>query len=318
MKKLIDELFNPNNEFFLLTKDAKRLTHISLSSFILPVIFLISAGAIAQLAIAPLIKGVSGETAPWIREVFGLFVVFGLGIVLIFLWVRFFEGRKIYTLGFTGNGALKYYLSGFGLGMLMVTIAVGIIALFGNIEFIQDSPNTTGTDSLWIVLLFLVGFLVQGASEEILSRGWMMQVIGARYKPWLGVLISSMLFAVLHLGNQGVTVLSVANLVLFALFMAMLVMKDSNLWSVCGWHSAWNWMLGNVYGLSVSGTGEKVTIIDLNTYGNEIISGGGFGPEGSVITSIILVIGIIWLAILVKRSNKTPNDQNEVYTDLLS
>ena len=304
MNNLIARLFNPQNEFFTLTTNAKRLTHISLSSFILPVVFLIIAGALTQFVFAPLTIGGSGETDPWIRQVFGLFVLFGLVIILIFLWVKFFEGRKIYTLGFTKSKALRYYLKGFGIGILMVSVVVGIIAIFGNIELVKDSPNITGIDSLAIVLIFLAGYLIQGASEEILSRGWMMQVIGARYKPWLGVLISSLLFAILHLGNRGITPLPVINLVLFALFMAVCVMNDKNLWSVCGWHSSWNWVLGNVYGLSVSGSGEKVTIFDLNTKGNTLISGGGFGPEGSLITTFVLIIVIVFISYKILHKQK--------------
>ena len=304
MKKLINNLFDSKNEFFLLTNDAKRLTHVSLSSFILPVIFLIISGALTQFVFAPLFIGKGGEVTPWVRQVFGLYILFGLGIIVIFLWVRFFEGRKIYTLGFTKNVALKNYLSGFAIGILMVTIVVGIIALFGNIEYVENSQNTSGTGSLFIVIVFLGGYIIQGASEEILSRGWMMQVIGARYWPWLGVLLSSLLFVILHLANEGINVLSVANLLLSGLFMAVYVMKDSNLWSVCGWHSSWNWMLGNVYGLSVSGSEEKVTIFDLNTYGNELISGGDFGPEGSLVTTIILISATIWLAVLVLKNSQ--------------
>ena len=312
MKKIIHQLFNPNNEYFLLTKGAKRLPHISLSSFILPVIFLVTASLIAGFLIAPLIIGDSSDLAPWVRQIFGLYVMFGLGIIIIFLWVRFFEGRAISTLGFTKKRALKDYFAGFGIGILMVTTVVGIIALFGNIEFVEDSPNTTGADSLLLVLVFLGGFIIQGASEEILSRGWMMQVIGARYWPWLGVLLSSLLFAILHLGNRGITALPVVNLILFGLFMALFVLKDSNLWAVCGWHSSWNWMLGNVYGLSVSGSGEKVTLFDLNTNGNELISGGGFGPEGSLVTSIVLVIGILILSYIILKNKKyNMEDQND-------
>ena len=156
-----------------------------------------------------------------------------------------------------------------------------------------------------IVLIFLGGFIVQGAAEEILSRGWMMQVIGARYKPWLGVLISSLLFAILHWGNRGITPLPVINLIFFALFMALFVMKVKNLWSVCG--------------LSVSGTGEKVTLFDLNTYGNTFISGGGFGPEGSIITTVVMLTGILLLSLII--INKAPikrKEEENNYSDLLS
>ena len=303
MKQLLTDLFNPNNSFFQLAKNSKRLTHISLSSFILPLVFLAIAGALTQFVLAPIILGDRSQWPTWIRQVFGLYFMFGTGIIVIFLWVKFFEGRSIVSLGFVKTQALKKYMTGFLTGVLMNSAVIGIISLLGGIELAENSQNITGIDSLYIVLIFLTGFIIQGASEEILSRGWMMQTIGARYKPWLGVLISTIIFSVLHLGNAGIDPFSVFNLILFSLFMAFLVLKDGSLWSACAWHSSWNWMLGNFYGLSVSGTGEKVSVFDLNSVGNELISGGGFGPEGSIITTIILLIGIIVLAkIIVSKS----------------
>jgi len=294
MRNIFLELFSQENEFFKLTKDAKRITHISLSSFILPILFLIVAGLLTQFVFSPLILGEGKDVVKWAREIFMLFAVFGSVIVLIFLWVKYFEGRTITSLGFTKEGALKKYLSGFGTGILMNTTVVGIMAIFGSIEIAEESVNITGVDAIGIVIIFLLGFVVQGAGEEILSRGWMFQVIGSRYKPWLGVLITTVFFTVVHLGNSGVNPVSVINLLLVALLLVLFVMNDGSLWFACAWHSAWNWMLGNVYGLSVSGSGEKISLFDLNTTGNELTSGGGFGPEGSLVTTFVLIVAILW------------------------
>ncbi len=301
MKNILLDLFSQENNFFQLTKNAKRITHISLSSFIVPIIFLVIAGILAQFILAPLIFNSSLKTAAWINEVYTLLTVFGFLIVLIFLWIRFFEGRPIFTLGFTKEGALKKYLSGFAFGILINTIVIGTMALLGGIEIANESANLTGIDSIWIVFIFLLGFIVQGASEEILSRGWMLQVIGTRYKPWLGVLISTVFFTIIHLGNSGVNPASVINLLLVAFLLCLFVLNEGSLWFACAWHSSWNWMLGNVYGLSVSGSGEKVSIFDLNTTGNELISGGGFGPEGSLVTTFVLVVVIFVFAQKIRR-----------------
>ncbi len=165
-----------------------------------------------------------------------------------------------------------------------------------------ENINPTGINAIGGVIIFLFAYLIQGASEEILSRGWMFQVIGARYKPWLGVIITSILFAFLHTGNSGINPFGVINLFLIAVLLTLYVMKDGSLWGACAWHSAWNWTLGNVFGLSVSGSDEKVSIFDLNTTGNGLISGGGFGPEGSLITTIVLLIAIFFIVIFIKRN----------------
>lgn len=310
-KKVITILFNPENSFFQIAKDSKRLTHISLSSFILPVIFLIVAGFFVKLILEPILLGNISDNPKWINDIFNLVVMFGTIIGIVFLWVKLFEGRTIRSLGFAKKGSLKSYFSGFASGILINTIVVGLMALLGNIEVNNGSLNLTGINAIGLVGLYLLGFLVQGASEEILSRGWMMQVIGARYKPWLGVLFSTLLFTILHLGNAGVNPISVLNLILVSFLLALFVLNEENLWFACAWHSSWNWMLGNVYGLSVSGADEKVTLIDLNTNGAELFSGGEFGPEGSIVTSLVIIAAIIWYGIKLKNKNILPKQKTD-------
>lgn len=305
MKETILALFNPQNEFFQLTNDSKRITHIALSSFIMPVLFVFIAAALTQFVFAPLYFGDPTQASHTARELFGLFVMFGTSVVAIFLWVRFFEGRPFYTIGFTKTGALKKYLFGFATGLLMNSAVVGIMALFGCIEIGVDSSATIGIGAIGGVTIFFFGFLIQGASEEILARGWMFQVIGARYQPWIGVLITSVFFALLHLGNSGINPFAVLNLFLFATLMCLYVMKDGNIWAACAWHSSWNWVMGNVFGLSVSGTGEKVSLFNLNTTGNELITGGGFGPEGSLVTSIVLLVAIVLVGMVILKRKRS-------------
>ena len=304
MKNTILTLFSPENEFFNLTKDSKRITHIWLSSFILPVVFLAIAGLLTRYLFAPLFFGDPTLFSHSARRVFGLYVMFGTSIALIFLWVRFYEGRPIYSLGFTKNNFLTKYISGFGTGILLSTIVVGTMALFGSIE-ISTENSPLDFRGFSFVLIFLFGFMIQGASEEILTRGWMLQVIGSRYKPWIGVIISTLFFALVHMGNSGVNFFAIFNLLIVAILLVLYVMRDGSLWSACGWHSAWNWSLGNVYGLSVSGSSEMVSIINLDTIGTGIISGDDFGPEGSIVTTFVLLIMIIWESIKIIRSQRT-------------
>jgi len=304
MKNIIPTLFSPDNEFFNLTKDSKRITHIWLSSFILPVIFLVLAGLIAGYIFRPLLLGDPTQYSSSTREAFQLYFMFGTAILLIFLWVKFYEGRPISTMGFTKNNGLKKYLSGFGTGLLLNSFVIATMALFGSIEIASEKTFSLDINGWMMIIIFLFGYLIQGASEEILTRGWMLQVIGARYKPWIGVIITSLFFSFVHLGNSGVNFIAATNIVLIALLFALYVMRDGSLWFVCGWHSAWNWALGNVFGLSVSGHNEVTSVIDLNTTGNVIFSGGDFGPEGSIIATSIFVVAIVMVSSKIIRMEK--------------
>jgi len=312
MKNAILTLFNPDNDFFNLTKDSKRITHIWLSSFILPSVFLLVGAVLMQNTFVPLIFGDPTLFSHSVKEAIGLYFMFGTTILLIFLWVKFYEGRPIYTLGFTKKNGLKKYAAGFGTGILMNTVVVGTMAIFGNIEISPEYSFSIGSNQLIMVTIFFFGFIIQGASEEILTRGWMFQVIGSRYKPWIGVLITSIFFAVVHLGNSGINIFATINIFMIAILFTLYVMRDKSLWFVCGWHSAWNWSLGNVYGLSVSGKNEVTSIFDLNTTGNEFFSGGDFGLEGSVIATVYFLIAIIMVSSKIIRSQKSNTRSNDV------
>ena len=297
MIKIIRMIINPQNEFFELAKSGKRITHISLSSFILPVIFIVIAALFTQHLFAPLYFGDPKLATSNAREAFGLYSLFLLIIVNVFLWVKFFERRPFHTIGFTKDNALRKYLFGFTSGFILNLMIIALLAIFGSINISSGSNTAIDTYVIGGVLVFLLGYIIQGASEEILTRGWMFQVIGARYKPWLGVLITSIVFSVMHLGNNGANIFAVINIFLIAILLSLFVMKDSSIWGACGFHSAWNWTLGNVFGLSVSGSRDKTSLFDLTTEGNELITGGQFGAEGSIILTFLL-IGSITLFII--------------------
>ncbi|RMD72733.1 MAG: CPBP family intramembrane metalloprotease, partial [Chloroflexi bacterium] len=139
--------------------------------------------------------------------------------------------------------------------------------------------------------------LVQGAAEEILTRGWMLPTLAVRYRPWVGVLISSLFFAVMHGLNPNLSFLALLNLFLYGLFAALYALREESLWGICAFHSIWNWAQGNLFGLAVSG--QPVSggmLFNLMETGPDWLTGGAFGPEGGLVTTIVLVISmaIIW------------------------
>ncbi|MFC2135502.1 lysostaphin resistance A-like protein [Bacteroidota bacterium] len=302
-KSFLSTLFNPENSFFKLAQPAKRIPHIALSSVLIPLLFIMFGALLYQLCFVPLVIGDIESVSPFTREVLTLMIMFLMIILGVFIWVKLVEKRPFYTLGFTKNRAFKKYLFGFGTGVLMISAVVGLMALSGGIQIQQDSSTISGIPSLAGVLILLLGFIIQGGAEEITTRGWQFQVIGIRYKPWIGALVSSIFFAVLHGFNKGVSVLAVFNLFLFALLLVLYVMNDGSIWSACGWHSAWNWTMGNVFGLEVSGTGISATLFDLETTGHDLITGGSFGPEGSIFSTFVLLTGIILTARNIKVKN---------------
>lgn len=221
-----------------------------------------------------------------------LAVSFGALIALVWLWVRLYEKRPFSTLGFERRGALMQYGRGLLIGVLAFGGSVGLMALFGYVAPEAGDPARVGLAALGGVLLILFpGWLIQGAAEEVLTRGWMLPVLGARYRPWVGILLSSVFFAVMHGLNPNLSVLALINLFLYGLFAALYALREESLWGICAFHSVWNWAQGNLFGLAVSGQDTGVgTLFDLMETGPDWFTGGAFGPEGGLAVTLVLVL----------------------------
>jgi membrane protease YdiL (CAAX protease family) len=190
----------------------------------------------------------------------------------------------------TGTGWLKKYLLGLLLGFGMLSLTVALMAAAGSVSFDDSTTHQYGIAALGSVALYLLAMMAQGGSEEVLIRGWMLQTIGARYRPVVGVIVANSVFVVFHGSIEPIVVI---NLVLFSLFTTFYCLKEGSIWGVCGWHAAWNWSQGHFYGLELTGYEQAGgTVVDLKTAGTSVLSGGGFGPEASIMCTIVLVAGI--------------------------
>lgn len=156
---------------------------------------------------------------------------FGAVILLVWLWIRFYERRGIATIGFAPQRALFLYGRGLLLGFAAFCAVIGVLAPFGFVAVEPSDPARVGWAALGGVLLMLIpGWLIQGAAEEVLTRGWMLPTLAARYRPWVGVVISSLFFAAMHGLNPHLSTLALLNLFLYGLFAALYALREESLW----------------------------------------------------------------------------------------
>ncbi|ABY36453.1 MAG TPA: CPBP family intramembrane metalloprotease [Chloroflexus aurantiacus] len=264
--------------------------------FALPIVFMLFLAGIipiteeSALTQPPLLSGLGLSLQ--------LMVAFGAMILFTWLWIRFYERRSFTTLGFERGSILFLYGRGLLIGLAAFTATVGLMALLGYIAIEDSDPAQVGLAALGgVVLVFFPGWLIQGAAEEIVTRGWMLPTLSARYRVWVGLLISSLFFAFMHALNPNMSVLAMINLALYGLFGALYALREESLWGICAFHSIWNWAQGNLFGLQVSG--QMVSggmIFNLVETGPDWFTGGAFGPEGGLVTTIVLLlsIAIIW------------------------
>lgn len=176
----------------------------------------------------------------------------------------------------------------------------------GGLRFGGVSPEFSAV----IFVGYLLGFMVQGMAEEVLCRGYFLCSYARRYPVYAAVLANALLFAALHLFNSGITVLAFINLTLFGIFASLYFIRRGSIWGIGAFHSIWNLVQGNFYGIQVSGMPLGNTLFTMNPVeGKELLNGGAFGMEGSLICTFVYAAGIIWLF---TRKNKDGETEREV------
>jgi len=249
--------------------------------------------------------GQDGATNDWPQLAYVLVVLFGLGAAITMAWVILFEKRSLATIGLNGQGAMRFG-RGFLIGLAFLGGVVGIIWALGGYSIEAGGAFTTAAvgAALLPIAVLLFGFIIQGATEEIIMRGWLMQLVASRHGLVLAVVINSLVFGLLHGGNIAPSrelFLGLANIALFGVFISLYAAREGSIWGVCGWHAAWNWLLGLGFGLEVSGqaieTAPLITDLATTQAVPWWVTGAAFGPEGSVVTTAVLLIGSVFLGL---------------------
>lgn len=197
----------------------------------------------------------------------------------------------------------KRRLSDMGLGPIKSHSKELLIGLFFgaiSISIVFTALIITGhaTVSSWtlhfspIQLIYLVLFILVGFGEEILGRGYIMSVLRQTKNIPAILIISSIIFALMHSANSGIGVIPYINLALVGVLFAYMYLKSGNIWMPIGYHITWNYFQGYVFGFKVSGMDSEGMLS--TSYGtNTILNGGDFGPEGGLFVTLILLLGFL-------------------------
>ena len=289
----------PDNRLFVLARQGQRqpsaLVAIALTSVTLAVA-VVGGQMASRVAIGLMLPKAEYAATPLADGVRDL-LTFTLGFVPIYLcvwaWVALWSKRSFRTLGFERQRPLARVVGGGTVAFSMMSaVAIGL-ALLPDTAFARGQLLTVGLAALVGGLLTLLGTLVQSSGEEVLFRGWLLPAIGARYGPWMGVAVSSVLFGLAHGLNPNATWLGLLNLSLFGTFLALYALAEGGLWGACAWHTLWNWTDNTLLGLPDSGGPSRAGLLMSMHPGRwDVLTGGAFGPDGGLIETVVLLIGI--------------------------
>jgi len=206
----------------------------------------IANGSLTAESITPELMTTSGaESRIWI-----LLSLFGtlLGSIYVIRRAIKKENRTLESFGFRGKTAFKEYIIGMVLSFIMISLVVVINLITGSMTI-----NVASDIAIIYIILYFLGFFFQGAFEEILLRGYLMVNLGAKYSVPVAIIISSLVFAIMHGANPGIGIIALINLLLIAVFYALYMICFDNIWGACAMHSVWNFLQGCFYGIQVSG-----------------------------------------------------------------
>jgi hypothetical protein len=212
-------------------------------------------------------------------------------------WVllRFGHRLSLRELGIhSGLGALKEFAIFTLAGAVSVSLVVLPLILLGLGAFRQSEARIHNP---WIVLLCVLLLFLASCSEELVMRGYAFQSL-IQPLHLLGALIAtSSIFAVLHLWNPWASECSIANTFLAGCVLGMILVVRRSLWAAIGAHFGWNTMTPFL-GVNLSGMPLQITGYSIEWRGDPTITGGGYGPEGSIVCTallLILLFFLIWL-----------------------
>jgi len=217
--------------------------------------------------------------------VYGLIAIGGGAILFKLLYKR-----SLRQVGLIPEGWYSGLLHGMGIGAVSMGLVFAALLVTGQAETSFNMARLLSP----LLLANLLSVSLTAFSEEFLVRGFMMTALKTTRNKWMILCASSVLFSLVHLLNPWATVLSLTNTFLAGLLFAYMFIKSGKLWLPTGYHLAWNFLQGDVFGMHVSGRAQ-LSAFDTTMGANQWLTGGASGPEGGLLVTMVLLLGALYV-----------------------
>ncbi len=210
------------------------------------------------------------------------------------------EGRSGLSYGLAGARPFSDLTAGAVGGFISLTVLVGVLSAGRFLLF--DGVMLRAPQAAVYGVTWLFAFLLVGMAEETIFRGYLQTSLSRWLGFWKAAAVLSVVFALVHLGNRGETVLGLIQVVVAGLLFCVLLRVSGSLWLGIGFHATWDWSQSYVYGVADSALMFRGHLMNSHPAGNLWLSGGSAGPEGSALAPVgfvlcpLLLIFIWWAA----------------------
>ncbi|MEL1253954.1 type II CAAX endopeptidase family protein [Flavobacterium sp. DGU38] len=216
----------------------------------------------------------------------------------IFSYILFFKkyDKRIIT-EFSTKGIVKNISLGILISVILQSLTIFVMYLNGNYSIVNINPVS------FVLIPFAIMFTV-AIIEEILVRGIIFRILEEKLGSYISLTISAVLFGVFHLANPHGTLLSSICIIMAGFLFGAAFIYSRNLWLPIALHFAWNFTQSGIFGAITSGNEKTNSLFEAKIQGPEIITGGEFGPEGSIQAIVFCTLGTILFLILIHKENK--------------
>lgn len=218
-----------------------------------------------------------------VAATFGLFMT---GLCANLLTMRIFDRRPLLDIGLRGEQAIRHFSLGLltGAGGAACMLTAPLLAGTGHLVARPDATFS------WPSLVFYLAVLLFGAAgEEMIFRGYGFQLLIAKIGPFATVLPVGVLFGFAHSLNPHATPLAILNTTLWGTLLGFAFIRSHDLWAPIGLHYGWNVVLP-LFGVNLSGLTIEVTRYFYRWDLGPVWTGGDYGPEGGLLTTIFVTV----------------------------
>ena len=263
------------------------------------VILSIFFGAVTKKTFEVAVKFVPSSGLARYLENFIFWMVFLLVALLAgFICTRFLEGLPWRALGLWFHARwARDFLLGSVIGIVSLALATAIATAGGGLSF-TISPRAALVQVAQTLIFSALLFILAALAEEALFRGYPLQTLTRANLAWLAVFLTSVPFAAIHLRNPNVAAgFTFINTALAGVWLAVAYLRTRSLWFPLGVHWAWNWALGSLFGLPVSGINDLAPhpLLRGTDLGPAWLTGGSYGIEGGLACTITLIVSTIFI-----------------------
>jgi len=214
-----------------------------------------------------------------------------------FTYIFFYKKYEKREIGeFSSKGLLKNTILGVLIGTTVQGLTIIVIYFWGNFQIISVNPFSS------IITPFAIAFSV-AIFEEILLRGIIFRIVEEKLGSYISLAISAIIFGAVHLLNPDSSVISSICIGIVGFVFGASYIYSRSLWLPIAIHFSWNFVQSGIFGAITSGNEKTSSLFNTNISGAELITGGAFGPEGTIQAILFwLLVSIIFMVIITKQN----------------